>query len=207
MAAEADDSFFLHPLQLDPTSKAISAPTSSQGSSLAAELDSLNTLHRALLNLDSPNVPPPPRPVNPKRSAQVSKLRDSANTAYRKSTIPEAIRLYTYAIDMALGRPPWEPLGLVREELAPLYANRAQAHMSQQEWAEGWIDAQLSIECNDETNTKAWWRGGKCLVEMGRWEEAVEWLQRGLEAEGIETDGGRELKTLMDDAQKGLARA
>ncbi|KAI1978563.1 hypothetical protein LOZ54_006286 [Ophidiomyces ophidiicola] len=183
MAAEADDSFFLHPLQLDPTSKAISAPTTSQGSSLAAELDSLNTLHCALLNLDSPNVPPPPRPVNPKRSAQVSKLRDSANTAYRKSTIPEAIRLYTYAIDMALGRPPWEPLGLVREELAPL------------------------IECNDETNTKAWWRGGKCLVEMGRWEEAVEWLQRGLETEGIETDGGRELKTLMDDAQKGLARA
>ncbi|EEP77835.1 conserved hypothetical protein [Uncinocarpus reesii 1704] len=204
MADEAE-TFIQHPLQLDPTSKAISAPTASHAG-LSTELEALNSLHRALLNLDSPNVPPPPRPINPKRSAQVSKLRDSANAAYRKAAFTEAIRLYTYAIDMALGRPAWEPLGLVREELAPLYANRAQAHMSQQDWPEGWIDAQLSIECNEETNTKAWWRGGKCLVEMGRWEEAIEWLQKGLEAEGRASDGGRELKALLDDAEKGLER-
>ncbi|WEW59328.1 hypothetical protein PRK78_004798 [Emydomyces testavorans] len=204
MASEAD-SFIQHPLQLDPTSKAISAPTASYAG-LTAELDSLNALHRALLNLDSPNVPPPPRPVNPKRTAQVSKLRDSANVAYRKAAFAEAVRLYTYAIDMALGRPAWEPLGLVREELAPLYANRAQAHMSGQEWPEGWIDAQLSIECSEENNTKAWWRGGKCLVEMGRWEEAIDWLRRGLEVEGRSSDNTRELRSLLDDAEKGLEK-
>ncbi|KMU92012.1 ER protein translocation subcomplex subunit [Coccidioides immitis H538.4] len=197
--------FLQHPLHLDPTSKAISAPNTSYPG-LSTELDALNSLHRSILNLDSPNVPPPPRPVNPKRSAQVSKLRDSANTAYRKSAFAEAIRLYGYAIDMAMQRPAWEPLGLVREELAPLYSNRAQAHMSQQQWPEGWVDAQLSIECNDETNTKAWWRGGKCLIEMGRWEEAIDWLQKGLEAEGRGSDGGRELKTLLDDAEKGLEK-
>lgn len=205
MASEAD-SFVQHPLHLDPTSKAISAPTASYHG-LSADLDALNTLHRALLNLDAPNVPPPPRPVNPKRSAQISKLRDSANTAYRKGSMPEAIKLYTYAIDMALGRPTWEPLGLVREELAPLYSNRAQAHMTQQNWPEGWVDAQLSVECNEETNTKAWFRGGKCLIEMGRWEEAVEWLAKGLDVEGRESDGGRELKSLLDDAEKGLEKS
>ena len=140
----ASETFIQHPLQIDASSKAISAPSSSSAS-LTNELEALNALHRNLISLETPGTPPPPKPVNPKRSAQVSKLKDSANAAYRKSTFDEAIRLYTYAIDMALGRPGWEPVALVREELAPLYANRAQAQMAQQNWAEGYVDAQLSV--------------------------------------------------------------
>ncbi|KAK2734903.1 hypothetical protein FQN55_002473 [Onygenales sp. PD_40] len=206
MASTGADTFIQHPLHLDPTTKAISAPSSSSAS-LTTELDALNQLHRALIALDSPNTPPPPRPVNPKRSAQIAKLRETANTAFRKSSYVEAVKLYTYAIEMALSRPTWEPLGLVREELPPLYTNRAQAYMAQQMWAEGWVDAKTSVECAPGGNTKAWWRGGKCLIEMGRWEEASEFIARGSEVEGRNSEGARELKGLMEEVEKGLERS
>lgn len=202
----SSETFTQQPLQIDASSKAISAPSSSSAS-LTSELEALNVLHRSLINLETAGTPPPPKPVNPKRGAQVSKLKDSANAAYRKSTFDEAIRLYTYAIDMALGRPGWEPVALVREELAPLYANRAQAHMSQQNWPEGWVDAQLSVESGDSGNTKAWWRGGKCLAEMGRWEESREWLNKGLEVEGRTGEGVKEIRSLLTEVEAELERS
>lgn len=198
------ETFIQYPLQLDPTTKAISAPSSS-GPELTQELDSLNQLHRALINLDPPSIPPPPRPVNPKRSAQVDKLRETANAAYRKSNAPEAVKLYTVAIEMAQQRPLWEPAGLVREELGALYANRAQAYMAQQMWPEGWVDAQSSVECMEQDNGKGWWRGGKCLAEMGRWEEASDWVGKALEIEAKNSEVGKELASLMEDIEKRLA--
>jgi translocation protein SEC72 len=219
-----NDTFTQLPLELDPATKAISlAPSASPSeadSRIEAELKTLNQLHRSLVGLDSPNVPPPPLPINPKRSAQINKLRESANTFYRKSNAAEAVRLYGYAIDMALGRPGWEPCSLVREELAALYANRAQAHMAQQAWADAWIDAQCSVECKAGPaspppvpaagggggTAKAWWRGGKALVEMGRWEEAKEWLDRAFEAEGKTGDGPKELLALLAEVEDRLRR-
>lgn len=89
---------------------------------------------------------------------------------------------------MALTRPLWEPSGLVRDEVAGLYANRAQAHMALSNWVEGAVDAEASVEAKKVGNAKAWWRKGKCLMEMGRLEEAKEWVGRGLEMEGNEAD-------------------
>ncbi|OJJ48215.1 hypothetical protein ASPZODRAFT_1539819 [Penicilliopsis zonata CBS 506.65] len=174
MATEAD-LFNQYPLHLDPATKAISLASSAgytavQIENVNKELTALNQLHRSLLALDPPNTPPPPLPVNPKRSAQISKLRDTANAAYRKGTHVEAVKLYTYAIDMALGRPGWEPVGLARDELSALYANRAQAYMAQQAWPEGLIDARASVDCKPVGNVKAWFRAGKCLAEMSRGE-------------------------------------
>lgn len=203
MASDAE-TFIQYPIHLDPTSKALSDPTSTS-TELNAQLEAINQTHRALLNLEPPNVPPPPRPVNPKRSAQIGKLRDTANTAYRKSSFAEAVKMYSLAIEMALGRPTWEPVGLVREELSALYANRAQAYMQQQLWAEAWVDAQLSVECNEQGNGKAWWRGGKCLVEMGRREEAQKWITRALDIEGG-GDFSKELNALLVDIHTGLGR-
>ncbi|KAI9710799.1 MAG: hypothetical protein M1812_007347 [Candelaria pacifica] len=183
-----DETFTLLPLHLDPTSKAISnAATSS--SALDTELTTLNALHRTLLTLDTSNqVPPPPVPVNPKRSANITKLRESGNTSFRKGSHTDAIRMYGLAITMALTRPPWEPAGLVRDELSGLYANRAQAQMAMQNWPEGLIDAESSIECKKVGNAKGWWRGARCLVEMGRVDEAMEWVTKGLEFEGKDGD-------------------
>jgi translocation protein SEC72 len=185
---ETGDTFTLLPLQLDPTSKAISsAPPVS--AALAEELAALNTLHRSLLTVDGPNgTPPAPVPVNPKRSAQITKLRESGNAEFRKLRYPEAIRMYGVGIDMALGRPGWEPSGLVREEVSGLYANRAQAHMALQQWVEGALDAESSVEMKKAGNAKAWWRRGKCLLEMGRVEEADEWIGQALEFEANEAD-------------------
>lgn len=208
-SSDALDSFTQYPLELDPTTKAITlSPSSEQNDVINAELKSLNLLHRALVGLERPNVPPPPLPINPKRSAQITKLRDTANTAYRKSNYPEAIKLYGYAIEMAITRPAWEPLSLVREELSGLYANRAQAHMAQRTWPDGWVDSKCSVECKASGNTKGWWRGGKCLVEMGRWAEALSWIQRGLEVEEKEKngEGAKELLSLMAEIEKGLQR-
>ncbi|EAU30434.1 conserved hypothetical protein [Aspergillus terreus NIH2624] len=211
--ASSVDLFNQYPLLLDPTSKAISLDPSSsslsstQTAAISAELQELNQLHRALISLDPPNIPPPPLPINPKRSAQITKLRESANTAFRKNNYAEAVRLYTYAIDMAFGRPGWEPVTLTRDELAGLYSNRAQAYMAQQAWPEGMLDAKCAVESKPLGNVKAWWRAGKCLAEMGRWDEAQKLLEKGLEVEGKASDGAKELTTLLDEVHEGIKRS
>lgn len=179
------ETFTALPLHLDPQSKAIT--TTSNYRALNEELATLNALHRTLLTLESP-VPPPPIPVNPKRSANITKLRESGNNEFRKGRHAEAVKFYSLGLQMALTRPLWEPSGLVRDEIAGLYANRAQAHMAMQNWVEGAVDAETSVEAKRVGNAKAWWRKGKCLIEMGRLEEAKEWVCKGLEMEGNEAD-------------------
>lgn len=175
------DAFTLYPLQMDPASKTITDPTAAPNSAITHELEELNALHRAVVNLDTPNnIPPPPVPPNPKRSLQVEKLRDTANESLRKGAHAESVRLYSLAINMALGRPPWELASLARSELMVLYGNRAQAYMSQQLWAEGYVDALTSVKCAPASAIKSWWRAGKCLMEMTRFDEAKEFLKSGL---------------------------
>jgi translocation protein SEC72 len=182
------ETFTLLPLHLDPSSKAISSSSSTTTSrALQEELTTLNLLHRSLLSLETP-APPPPIPVNPKRSAQINKLRESGNQEFRRGQHAQAIKMYSLGLQMALTRPLWEPSGLVRDEVAGLYANRAQAHMAMQNWVEGYVDAEASTECKKVGNAKAWWRGGRCLFEMGRLEEAEVWVRGGLEIEGKEAD-------------------
>jgi translocation protein SEC72 len=193
------ETFTLLPLHLDPASKAISSPTASRA--LATELTTLNALHRSLLTLDAP-APPPPIPVQPKRSAQITKLRESGNASFRRGAPEEAIKYYSLGLQMALTRPLWEPSGLVRDEVAGLYANRAQAHMALQAWPEGAVDAEASVEAKKVGNAKAWWRRGRCLLEMGRAQEAREWVRQGLEIEGREG----ELVALLKEVEERIAR-
>lgn len=101
---------------------------------------------------------------------------------------------------MALGRPLWEPSGLVKDELFLLYANRSQAHMATGNWPEGLADAEASIDCKKVANPKAHWRKGKCLKEMGRLEEAREALELGLEFGAEDVD----LKGLFKEVEEAL---
>ena len=191
-----DETFTLLPLTIDPSTKAISTTTSSS-SDLTTSLTALNTLHRTLLSLppETHSTPPPPLPTAPKRSAAIQKMRDQANTSLRRpGTSPlEAAKLYTYALDMALTRPGWEPAGLVREEVGLLYSNRAQAYIEAKEWALGAADAECSVECKREGNGKGWWRWGRCLVEMREWESAGRVVEEGLRVlgEGAGGEGGQ----------------
>ncbi|KAH6655183.1 hypothetical protein BKA67DRAFT_559718 [Truncatella angustata] len=198
---DVDEIIEILPLEIDSQTKSISATSLGSNKALQNELAALNALHRSLLSLETPSqIPPPPIPVNPKRSAQITKLRDSGNDCYRKQKYVEAIKFYGLGLDMALKRPLWEPQQLVREEVASLYSNRAQAYMGLQSWAEGAVDAEASVEAKRVGNAKAWWRRGRCLYEMGRLEEAKEWVSRGLEMEGEEA----ELKTLLGEVNTKL---
>ncbi len=197
-----DETYTQLPLRMDPSSKAISSTIADDSNAaLQDELVALNQLHRSVVGLESA-VPPPPVPVNPKRSAQINKLRESGNASFRKGSYADAIRMYTFGLEMALGRPPWEPAGLVRDEVAGLYANRAQAYMAMQSWAEAMVDAGTSVEMKRVGNAKGWWRRGKCLLEMGRLDEAKDWVGRALEFEGNEPD----LVALMKEIENLMER-
>ncbi|KAI9727757.1 MAG: hypothetical protein M1834_007996 [Cirrosporium novae-zelandiae] len=199
------DTYTQLPLHLDPQSKTISLhPASTTPTTLAPplqkELLALNTLHKTMQREieNTAKIPPPPMPLNPKRSAAISKLRQNANTALQKHNIPESLQLYNLALSTAERRPPWEPGVVQREELAVLYANRAQAHMSEKGWAEAYVDAMASVECKAVGNPKAWWRGGKALVEMGRWNEARDWVQGGVQRERGVKGSEEGLKELVE---------
>ncbi|OAA48815.1 tetratricopeptide repeat domain containing protein [Cordyceps fumosorosea ARSEF 2679] len=195
------DHFDLVPITLNSDTKEVTTGRSSRA--LRAELEQLNELHRSMLALETPGgVPPPPVPVNPKRTAQVTKLRDNGNNEYRRQKYDEAIRLYTLGLQMALARPLWEPSALVREEAAAMLANRAQAHMALQGWPEGAVDALASVEARRVGNAKAWWRRGRCLYEMARLEEAREWVKEGLEVEGEEAD----LVSLLKEIEERISK-
>ncbi|TVY46755.1 Translocation protein [Lachnellula occidentalis] len=191
---EDTETFTLVPLYMDPASKTISSSNTSR--SLQEELAALNDLHKAFKKLDT-DVPPPPIPVNPKRSAGITKLRESGNAEFRAGKHTDAINYYTLGLQMALTRPAWEPSGLVRDEVAGLYSNRAMAHVAISNWVEGSVDAEASVEAKKAGNAKAWWRKGRCLIEMGRLEEAKEWVGKGLEMEGNEAD----LVTLLKEIE------
>ncbi len=193
------DTYTQIPLQIQPNDNVTVDPTTAaQAKGLAKELEQLNVLIAAI----GQGIPPPPVPVNPQRTAAMTKLREQANTTYRTSNPQDALKLYSLALQMALGRPLWEPSGLMRDEVAGLYANRAQCYMAMRQWVEGWKDAECSVECKKGGNAKAWWRGGRCLVEMGRLEEAREWVKRGLEVGGTE----RDLEELLSEVEEVIAR-
>lgn len=70
-----------------------------------------------------------------------------------------------------------------------------------QEWPEAAVDAEASVEAKRVGNAKAWFRRGKSLLEMGRLEEAREWVGRGLEVEGEEkelAELGREIEKRLE---------
>ena len=201
---ETLETFTQLPLTIDPATKALT----SSDPTLTADLADLTKLHRLFLALETPSqVPPPPVPVQPKRSVQITKLRESGNLAYKRASFPDAVKMYDLAIRMASDRPPWEASGLVREELAGLYNNRAQAFMAQKMWAEGSVDAECSVEVKRVGNVKAWWRRGQCLREMGRFEEAAEWIKGGLEFERAGPDAASvgELESLEREVTKVLS--
>ncbi len=56
------------------------------------------------------------------------------------------------------------------------------------------------MEAKKEGNAKAWWRRGRCLIEMGRLDEAKEWIGSGLEIESSEPD----LVSLLKEIERKL---
>lgn len=210
-AVEGPDTFIQLPIDLDTATTTLKTPLTTD-LRLTRELAELNSLHRSILRetetSDATKQPPtngvPAHPANvpPKRSAQVTKLREAGNSAFKKGHHGDAARMYGLAIEMASQRPLWEPWALVREELAGLYANRAQARISLSEWAEAGEDARVSVEMKRALNVKAWYRRGVCLREMGRLDEAREWVAQGVEFESAVPNGAKAADELRELARE-----
>ena len=203
------------PVHIDSASKQVSVTLSDK--TVQEAIATVNALHASLKNLETANgVPPPPVPVNPKRSAQINKLRESAGQSAKKSQFQDATRLLTVAIDMASTRPGWEPSGLAREELGLCYLARAAANTESNNWVEGWKDAECSTECKRGPQTgpqgqripgnpRAFILGGRCLIEMSRFDEAVKWLERAIEIEGKDGPDGAQLVQLLEESKRKAA--
>lgn len=201
------DTYNALPLSIDPSTKAIS----STDPALARETEELNQMARTFVTLDTPNqVPPPPAPVKPQRSATVNKMREAGNKALGLQNYKEAIEMYNLGIKAASERPAWEASGLVREELSTLYNNRAQALMSapDQRWPEAAIDAEISVEMKKVGNVKAWYRRGYCLRQMGRLQEAADWVKSGLDLERMGPEKGNigQLESLLREIEGAMGQ-
>jgi len=126
--------------------------------------------------------------VRPKRRMQIQKMRDSANVEFRKQKYEAAVDLYGHAVNMALAAPPWETSTMIREELAPIYANRAAAYLALQRYPEALADAEMSIFTKGQQNPKAHFRKARALQAMQRLEEARDAAEAGLDFEPNERD-------------------
>ena len=132
--------------------------------------------------------------------------RHNSNNNNQSSALEESLKYWSYAIDMAMQRPGFEASAVVREELASLYASRAQVYMMLKRWADGFADGRCSVECKRQgVNKEGWVRAARCLVEMGRWDEGVRWIEAGRNTEGAESLG-REWEEVGREVEVGRRR-
>jgi translocation protein SEC72 len=177
------DSFLLLPLKVDEKTKSVVCSNHSLPVCPKCKLDfsSLNLLHRNFnaLPQEAKAPPPPNKPPHPARSAQIAKLKDSANTAFKSQKFNEAVRLYSLGIEMALTRPPWEPSALCRDETVLLLCSRSAARFALKEFPESLADAEAVVELK-KTWAKGHFRKAKALQAMKRLEEAKKAIKLGL---------------------------
>ncbi|KAG5437448.1 hypothetical protein PCK2_001001, partial [Pneumocystis canis] len=108
--------------------KIVNGQVLSDQEELKEKLNSLNQLVKAIAVHQCPeDIPLAPNEVHPKRSIHINRLKDSAVECYRKKNYEDAVKLYTLAIEMAYGRPHWEPASLSRDELAAAFYQRSMA--------------------------------------------------------------------------------
>lgn len=69
-------------------------------------------------------------------------------------------------------------------------------------WPEAAVDAEASVAAKSQGNAKAWFRRGKCLLEMGRLQEARGAVAKALEFEGEE----KELAELLKEIEGRIAK-
>ncbi|GES91336.1 translocation protein SEC72 [Rhizophagus clarus] len=142
----------------------------------------LNTLHKSLIPIKG-NIPPPtPNFINHNLSKQITNLREEGNTYYKSQNYSEAIKLYSSAIEMAFQRPFWEPHELTEQEVSVCLSNRSLSYIYLEQWVNAYIDAEWGIRIKPDYS-KAYFRKGKALMGMKRYEEAVHAFEIGLEFE------------------------
>lgn len=123
--------------------------------------------------------PPPPQSINPNRSKQIEISKKSGNDAFKAQNWPEALKLYSMALDMAASRPPWEPAAMANDEMSILLCNRSAAFLGAGLYAEAYADAHACIELKKPW-MKGYFRKAKACIRLCRYNEAKEVIQSGL---------------------------
>ncbi|CCJ29746.1 unnamed protein product [Pneumocystis jirovecii] len=169
---------------------------------LKEELSSFNNLVKAIATNQCPeDIPSPPGDVHPKRSIHINRLKESGIECYRKKNYEDAVKLYTLAIEMASGRPHWEPVALSRDELATAFYQRSIAYIASKQWGKAFVDASTVVGIR-----KAWSKGHLCKSKvfqgMGMLDKAKESLELGLSFE----PRNDELLTALKELNKQLGK-
>ncbi|RUS13537.1 hypothetical protein BC937DRAFT_95156 [Endogone sp. FLAS-F59071] len=144
-------------------------------------------------------IPPPPNAVNPNINGHVNRLREDGNKFFKADNFPEAVKLYSMAVDMSWSRPLWDPMAfqIVREELTPVLSNRAAAYTSMNKFVDALVDAEMVTKLKKEWS-KGWFRKGKALMGLKRYSDARAAYEAGLEFEPEST----ELNKAIEEVEK-----
>ncbi|CAG8446959.1 33_t:CDS:1 [Funneliformis caledonium] len=140
----------------------------------------LNTLHKNLRSINGEI--PPPNHINQNLSKQIVKLKEDGNNHFKTQNYNDAIKLYGLAIDMAFQRQFWEPHELTEQEVSVCLSNRSAAYISLEQWVNAYADAEWCIKIKPDFS-KGYFRKGKALMGLKRYEEAVHAFEIGLEFE------------------------
>jgi tetratricopeptide (TPR) repeat protein len=100
-------------------------------------------------------------------NAEAEKLKEQGNEAFRKKDFPEAIRLYSGAIEL--------------DKTCSVYlSNRAAVYLTVNKLDEALADARESVRL-DKKNAKGYLRIGKALYALGKYRESmIEGLEPGM---------------------------
>jgi len=177
------DTFIAVPLQIDEKTKNVVCAHHSLINCDKCNLDftALNIIHKHFQQLpNDQTIPPPPtKPPPLSRGQQIAKLKDSGNNSYRVDKYEDADKYYSLAVDMSLGRPPWDPAAVVREEVVIVLCNRAVARYEDGEFGGALADAEACIGIKRQWVNGYYWKS-KALQGMGLLEEALETVKTGL---------------------------
>lgn len=149
-----------------------------------------------------PPIPPPDMKLPPTRiGVQVKKMKESGNEAFSRKKYPDAKRLYSLAIEMALKRPIFEVPTLLRDELVPLLCNRSICCLHIEEYPEALADACTAIQLKPDFS-KAYFRKGQALSKMERYDEAADAFREGLSLDPKNNDIAHALRVAEEDCAK-----
>jgi translocation protein SEC72 len=197
------DTFLSLPLQVDDKSKTVVCSHHSLPICDKCNLDfkAINNLHRSfsLLPPDLQCPPPPNKPPATTRSAQISKLKESGNRSLKMHNFSDAVRFYSLALEMALARPPWEPIVLCRDESVLILASRSTASFLLGDFVNSLADAEACVELKKQWS-KGHYRKAKALQAFGKLEEAKKAVEMGLTCD----PNDNECNLLLKDLKKAI---
>nr|CAG8505746.1 3275_t:CDS:1 [Entrophospora candida]CAG8541835.1 10077_t:CDS:1 [Entrophospora candida] len=159
----------------------------------------LNSLHKSLLAIKG-NIPPP-NAVDQYVSKQITGFKDEGNKLYNAQSYNDAIKHYTTAIELAFQRPFWEPHEIAEQDLAICLSNRAAAYIGLEDWVSAYVDAEFSNRIK-ENYPKGYFRKGKALMGMKKYQEAIKSFEIGL---GLDLKN-KEMKNALEEATELLKK-